>query len=241
MIPLRSTFTGYLFRSLARFDIIRTSEGFQVAPAQMKNWYQLEVELNQVLCVLAHYQCGYVVSSPPLPSSCGYLRAHKQERFARWQAINSRDWFVVLMAAVEYMARGMDYCRGGKGCWYEILAERGVNQTWLAAFQSSQIFMLGVERVGGFLKTITAPQLEAPHTSFMIKYDIPVWYPGVIRKSKRSEGGRPEHSWLLLHSNFQMLLSWAGVTWTGVNSSCLQRRCRQPHSTHSQILVTPKM
>jgi hypothetical protein len=177
MIPLRPTFTGYLFECLARFDIIRTSAGFQVTPARMKDWYQLEVELNQVLGVLGHYQRGYAVSSPPLPSSFGYMRVHKQERLARRQAVISRDWFVVLMAAVAYMARGMDYCRGGKGVWYEILAERGVNQTWLAAFQSSQIFTLGVERVGGFLKTITASQLEAPHASFMMKYDIPVWYP----------------------------------------------------------------
>ena len=105
MIPLRPYFQGYLFSCLANWDIIQTPKGFQLSPAKITAWYQLEFELCQVLGVLVGYQRGYVVDVPPAPSSFGYMRPHAKERFACRQAIISRDWFVVLASAVAYMAR----------------------------------------------------------------------------------------------------------------------------------------
>lgn len=185
-------------------SIMREGGWYFLDPDIQHKWYRLEQSLLWVANTLlsggrVNLQLDF--EPGPVPSSCGYLNKHVEERFARRCAMNSRDAFVPLMALCSWSISlvGASLTANKAPQWVDMLqANPTVVPSWIEDLQHSMIADFNIHRFGSFMdvtdedvKRIIGPMLRA---------DVPIWfYWGTASKPVMSydralEKYRPTHA-----------------------------------------------
>ena len=152
---------------------------------KLESWELLEKACVSVLTALGGLEAfrghGHKVFGLLLPSHFGFNRPHRTERIAYRQACISRDWFGVMMGALTYMVMAWEVRCSGSST--EACLEAGMSNEWLSLFQTSDVYVRNIERVGCFmlLKDSTVP---FPEMRLLRLCNIPMWYPWGEREEK---------------------------------------------------------
>lgn len=148
-------------------------------PEIQDKWLRLEKSLLWMANTLlsgsrANLPLGF--DPGPLPTSCGYLNNHAEERFARHCAIKSRDAFVPLMALCSWSIAlvGNSMAMNKVPRWVDMLqANPTVLPSWIEDLAHSMIADFTIRRTGSFMectdeevKRVIGPMLRA---------NVPIW------------------------------------------------------------------
>jgi hypothetical protein len=171
-IPLRPTFLGNLLDVLRIIPPVE-SDGkgrFRLPTATIVAWNNLEIDLSFALNCLNCNNNGYVIFHFPYPSTFGFTRAHSTKHVAERQARMSRDWFMILMGAISYVALAP---RPIQDTWFDRLKENNASQLWIASIEASTIMDKDYERVGCFLHLVDETR-EIPEPRVLRRLKVPM-------------------------------------------------------------------
>lgn len=76
-------------------------------------WCQLEVDLHGIINILNFQPDRYIVVPPPPAWTLGYARKHVTSSVAAHQAKVSREWIIVITAAICYHVLVQRTCEKG--------------------------------------------------------------------------------------------------------------------------------
>ena len=169
-------FEGPLFGRLADIRIQQAGLRWQLAPELQERWGRLEANLWSTANILMRDRMTSLHFQPfPLPTTFGYLRTHKNQRFALKCARKSRDAFVILGSLCSFaIALNPSNPHDVVPKWIRLLHENRVHPAWVENLRKTEYAdLLDTQRYGavihpncGWLNHI--PTMRARH--------VPLWF-----------------------------------------------------------------
>lgn len=168
LVPLHPPFYGPLFERLAlrhgNAPVRRVKRVLYTLDGRLKeDWASLEQNLKAIVFAMVDL---YTVPLPkffqfwPFPKRYGYQLDHPSEEHAQRVAINSRNAFVPLMAAVTLfllILNDRELSVPGFTWRDRVLKKTGIHHDWLSMLEDSVVGDLSIARYGGI---INIPQCQ---------------------------------------------------------------------------------
>ena len=177
-------FQGVPFDVLAHIPPPKRHEDGYILPVHCReHWTRLEDAFSRSYAALSReYQLKAM--APFYPWYWRYHYKFFKLKDARKAFKRSRDWFVVWMGLLSYLVAAGESNYSKKQHleltpprWFEVLANAGFEQTWLAGINSSTIcsFRRETARAGVFIH-FTPVDKDQPSIRWYCHYHVPVWY-----------------------------------------------------------------
>jgi len=193
-LPLDPPFNSVPFEHLAGVPWVKPSRfGFMLDPLTSLRWVQMRHVLSQLSKFLCHeYGVPEMqeILFDPDASSCN----HKNASEFRRRVHRIRDWFSQDFASISFsiaVALEMDsddFSAPVCPRWIKFLVEHWHwNYDYLHHIQATLgIFTSDVQRAGVFLDLVE-PHRHQFSVDFLVKYNVPVWYPWGSSEMKASD------------------------------------------------------
>jgi hypothetical protein len=183
-MPLYPLYHGFPFDTLAYIPtpIHIEGEGYSMPSDLIQRWAELEHHMFHATASLSE-RYKILAICPFTPSAFGFGIIFQTPRLALQNVTRSRDWFNIWIGLYSYLISGAVAKAEKPGNlpiphWFELLAEKGFNQTWLAGINSSiaTSFLPQTQCIGAIVELWAASDKLQPPVETFCRYNIPGWY-----------------------------------------------------------------
>ncbi|KJA18112.1 hypothetical protein HYPSUDRAFT_57310 [Hypholoma sublateritium FD-334 SS-4] len=205
-VPLQPTYTSFPFEPLTWMPPIVPVEISVTNPPngkEVKHMFRMHKDVastwlkqEQLLVTAANkirVKHGIFSTTPPLPSSFGFARAHKSHALAKQMASISRDWFGVLMGWLASIIAEVGISKHQRvhtenlpvPYWYWFLLNEGMPHHWLDGLRFSPVGLIGHDTLrAGIVFSWAEDQHSRPPIDFFYNHSIPMFFPWSIKEEQ---------------------------------------------------------
>ncbi|KJA21890.1 hypothetical protein HYPSUDRAFT_55211 [Hypholoma sublateritium FD-334 SS-4] len=205
-VPLQPTYTSFPFEPLTWMPpvvLVQVAISNSSGEQEIKEMFKMQedvaftwLEREQLLVSAANkirLKHGISSTTPPLPSSFGFARAHKSHALAKQMISISRDWFGVLMGWLASIIAEVSISKHQRvhpenlpvPYWYWFLSVEGMPHHWLDGLRFSPVGLVGHDTLrAGIIFSWAEYQHGRPPIDFFYDHSIPIFFPWSIKEEQ---------------------------------------------------------